>query len=407
MGRRNHGRLPRQRKQPRNANYSISDPAFAALVSLGAGNYSGVSVGEGSALALSAVYRAVSIVAGSVAGLPLRTVRDVDGIRTRTTSFLDDPGKPFGMTPFSWKETVLAHLLLHGNAYLMHIFNGAGSVVGLLPIHPLCVTAEWAPPDRPVYGEKLYRATLLDGTIREFDASTMTQIMAMSLDGLKGLSSISIARNSLGTAIAGDRAAAKLFSDGALLSGLVTAEDDNVDEEDAKVIQASLDRNIAGWENAAKVAFVNRKLKFTPWTMSMEDAQFLQSRQFQIEEISRWFGVPPHLLSQTEKQTSWGTGVAEQNRGLARYTLSPWTERIEEKLSQLLPSPRFCEFDYAGFIKPTPEVEIPLLIAQVNAGLMTPNEARRIRGMDPIPGGDELRVSQAPAPAPALEAVPV
>lgn len=375
-------------------------------MSLGAGNYSGVTVGEGSALALSAVYRAVSVIAGSIAGLPLRTVRDVDGIRTRTNSFLDDPGRPVGLTSFQWKETVLAHLLLHGNAYLAHIYNQAGSLIGLQPLHPLCVAVEWAPPDRPVYGQKIFRATLVDGTIREFDESNLVQVMAMSLDGLRGLSAITVARNSLGTAIAGDRAAAKMFSDGALISGVMTPEDDTVTEEEAKAIKEGLDRRIAGWENAASVAVINRKMKFTPWTMSMEDAQFLQSRQFQIEEISRWFGVPPHLLSQTEKQTSWGTGVAEQNRGLARYTLSPWTERIEEKLSALLPSPRFCEFDYAGFIKPTPEVEIPLLIQQVQAGLMTPNEARRIRGMDPIPGGDELRGLAAAMPQPQLEAVP-
>lgn len=380
--------------------FSVSDPAFAALISLGAPNYSGVQVGEGSALALSAVYRAVSIVSGSIAGLPLRTLRDVEGVRTRTGSFLDDPGKPIGMTPFEWKETVLAHMLLHGNAYLRHIFNGAGSIVGLQPIHPLCVTVEW---DRQAPGGKLYTATLESGQRETFDATTLTQIMALSLDGLKGLSAIAIARNSLGTAIAGDRAAAKLFSDGALISGMVSPKDADLTEDEAKTIKESLERRISGWENAGTIAVMNRQLEFTPWTMSAEDAQFLESRRFQIEEISRWFGVPPHLLSQTEKQTSWGTGVAEQNRGLARYTLSPWTQRIEEKLSTLLPAPRFCEFDYAGFVRPTPEVEIDLLIKQVDAGLMTINEARHIRNMDPIPGGDELRGAAAPAP----EAVPV
>jgi len=228
--------------------------------------------------------------------------------------------------------------------------------------------------------------------------------MAASLDGLRGMGVVAMARNGLGTAIAGDRAAAKMFSTGALFSGMVTPEED-VTEDEAKVIKDSLNAKTTGWENAGEIAVVNRRLKFTPWTMSLEDAQFLQSRQFQIEEIARWFGVPPHLLGQTEKQTSWGTGVAEQNRGLARYTLAPWTSRIEQRLSRLLPSPRFVEFDYAGLLQPAPEQEIPLLIAQVAAGLMTPNEARRIRGMDPIDGGDVLRVAAA-APAPAPEAVP-
>jgi HK97 family phage portal protein len=183
-----------------------------------------------------------------------------------------------------------------------------------------------------------------------------------------------------------------MFGNGALISGLVSTEED-VDEDEAKDIKKGLDRKVGGWENAGEVAFVNRKLRFTPWTMSAQDAQFLQSRQFQIEEIARWTGVPPHLLMQTEKQTSWGTGVAEQNRGLGRFTLLGWTMRFEQRLSRLLARPRFAEFDFAGLERPTPEDEIKLLIEQVKAGLLTVNEARKIRNLPPIDGGDVLRVS--------------
>ena len=386
----------RREKQPTATTLSVSDPVLAEWFGVGPANYSGVNVGEFSALGLSAVYRAGSIISGTIAGLPLRTLREVDGTRTRVSSFLDNPGGPDGPTPFEWRETVLWHLLLHGNAYLLHVYNGAGSLAALVPIHPLCVTPEWA-PKRP--GGKLFRATLDDGMVRDFDASTMTQIMSASLDGLRGLSVISIARNGLGTAIAGDRAAAKMFSSGALHAGMVSAEED-VSEEDANVIKESLNAKMTGWENAGEIVVVNRKLKFTPWTMSLEDAQFMQSRAFQVEEIARWFGVPPHLLMQTDKQTSWGTGVAEQNRGLARFTLAPWTSRIEARLSRLLPAPRFAEFDYAGLLQPAPEQEIPLLIQQVEAGVMTVNEYRRIRGMDPIEGGDALRGQTAPASTP-------
>jgi HK97 family phage portal protein len=218
------------------------------------------------------------------------------------------------------------------------------------------------------------------------------------MDGLKGMSLLGVARQSFGTTIAGDRAAAKMFGNGALIAGLVSTEED-VDEDEAKEIKAGLDRKVGGWENAGEVAFVNRKLKFSPWTMSAEDAQFLQSRQFQIEEIARWTGVPPHLLMQTEKQTSWGTGVAEQNRGLGRFTLLGWTMRFEQRLSRLLGgqsrTPRFAEFDFAGLERPTPEEEIRLLIEQVTAGLLTVNEARRIRNLPPIDGGDVLRGASA------------
>jgi hypothetical protein len=93
---------------------------------------------------------------------------------------------------------------------------------------------------------------------------------------------------------------------------------------------------------------------------------------------------------QTEKQTSWGTGVQEQNRGLARYTLEPWTTRIQERLSRLLTGGKKCEFDYSAFVQPDPETEIGLLIDQVDAGLLTINEARKIRNLPPLPGGDAI-----------------
>ncbi|PSL02878.1 HK97 family phage portal protein [Haloactinopolyspora alba] len=386
---------------------SISDPVLAAYFGVSP-TYAGVNVDEGSVLGIPAMWRAVSLVAGTIAGLPLRTLRDTaDGQRQRVSSWLDEPAGPNGQTPFEWKETIVAHLMLHGVTYLAHLFNNAGAVIGAVPIHPLAVTEE--PQTRGVgdlgASQPRWTVTLVDGTQRQFTPATMTKILGLSLDGVHGMSVIRYGRNSFGTTIAGDRAAGRTFSNGAMLSGLVTPEED-VDEEEAKDIKAGLNRRMSGWENAGDIAFVNRNLKFTPWTMSAEDAQFLQSRQFQVEEISRWTGVPPHLLMQTEKQTSWGTGVAEQNRGLARFTLAGWTSRIEQRVSRLLQTPLFSEFDFAGLERPTPEQEIALLIQQVQAGLMTPNEARRIRNMPPIDGGDELRTAAAPAAAPAPNGQP-
>lgn len=390
-------RWPR-RNRPTNTTYSIADPVLAEWLSLGTPNYAGVNVSEHSALGVSAFWRGVCLISGTVAGLPLRTIRDVEGTRTRVASFLDDPGAPVGLTPFAWKETVVAHAVLHGTAYLAHVFNGAGSLAGLTPIHPSAVTAEWD-DTRP--GGKRFTATLIDGRRVEYDARTMTQIMGLSLDGLRGLSLIEVARNGLGTAIAGDRAAARMFSNGATFAGLVTPDED-LEEGEAKAIKSSLDAKIAGWENASSVAVVNRKLTFTPWTMSQKDAQFLESRQFSVQDIARWLGVPANLLMDPGAVSTWGTGVEIQNRGLARYTLAPWTSRIEQALSRLLPAPRFAEFDFAGLERPTPEQEIRLLIEQVDGGLLTVNEARHIRNLPPVEGGDVLRGQSAPSePAPS------
>src|SRR5678810_1172712 len=109
-----------QRWEARSATMSISDPATAAFFGFGGQSYAGVTISESSALSLSAVYRAVSLISQSIAQLPLRTLRDVENTRTRVNSFLDNPGGPDGPTSFEWTETVLAHLLLHGNAFLIH-----------------------------------------------------------------------------------------------------------------------------------------------------------------------------------------------------------------------------------------------------------------------------------------------
>lgn len=388
--------------------YSVGDPALAMV--LGYSNITGEPVGEIAAMNLSAVYRAVSIIAGAIGSLPLRTLStDPDGQTTRVPSFLDNPGGD-RFTPVEWAELVLVQALLHGNAYLQHIYNAAGALAALYPVHPGCVTTEWN-DQRP--GGKTYKITGMrsDGEPYSdtFDASTMTQIMGPSLDGLVGISALHAGRLSLGTGIAGEKAANRTYRNGAMISGLVTPADNeaDLDEDEAATVKRAINKTMTGPENAGDIAVMSRALKFQSWQMSATDAQFMESRLFSVDEVGRWFGVPPHLLGLTEKSTSWGQGIAEQNRGLARYTLTPWTGRIEDRTSRLLPAARKAEFDYTAFVRPSPEDEIKLLIAQVNAGLITPNEAREIRNMRPVTGGEKLRIpagaadpNARPAPAP-------
>lgn len=373
---------------------SIGDPTTAFL--LGYATPGTPVVSEHTALTLSAVYRATSIVAGSIAGLPMRTVQSMGRGQTEvSSSFLDNPGAVSSssgvrLTPFEWKELVMVHLLLHGNAFLQHIRNGAGAVVALNPIHPLSVSVEW---DDSALGGKLFRVTQLNGSVVNMDANDITHIMSMSFDGLRGISVIGHARLSMGTALSGDKAANRQFQNGAMISGLVTPRgDQKLTPDDAKTIKEHINQTMVGTERAGDIPVINRQLEFTPWTLSAQDAQFLESRTFQIDEIGRWFGIPPHLLGLTEKSTSWGQGIQEQNRGLSRYTLMPWTNRIQERLTPLLVAGKWVEFDYTTFIKPSPEDEIRLLIEEVNSGLLTLNEARGILNLPPVQGGELPRV---------------
>jgi HK97 family phage portal protein len=400
----------RKAQEPTNAVIDVGSPVFAQFLTPGGlVDLAGVAVDERTALGLSSVFRAVSLISGTLASLPLRSYREgVGDMPERVPSIFDDPDGPDGQTQFEWEETLFAHLVIHGKAGALKVRNEAGSLVRLPLVHPLSFHEEDPTGDEDPKGGLWFRVQLVDGKSVRLDADDFWYVPALSMDAQRGMGLLQVARLSLGTTIAGDRATASMFANGALISGLATPDyDDGLDiTDDIPEIRRQLNAATLGHENAGTIALVNRRLKFTPWTMSAVDAQFLQSRQFQIEEVARWTGVPPHLLMQTEKQTSWGTGVEEQQRAMGRTVLAPWANRLEGRGSRLLANPRWLEIDFSGLERPSPDKEIELLLAQTGKPFLTVNEARKIRNLPPIEGGDELG-SPAPAPAPAPDDEPV
>lgn len=377
------------------AQFSIGDPALAEFLGMQGQTLAGVSVNETTSLGLTAVYRAVSIIAGTIGGLPLRSFRTgADGQRQRVPTFLDNPSGPGGpYTQFEWLELVMVCLLLHGNAFLQHLHNGAGALVGLLPLPPSAVTvrpilneeqlANYGGPDGTF--RKWFEVRLADGSKRDLTCAELTHIPALGTDGIRGLSPVEAHRQALGTAIAGDRAAARLFGSGLLLGGLVTG-DDSLSKEDAEEAVSQLRAKMAGSDHAGDILFLNAQLKFQPWTIPPADAQFLESRVHSVTEVCRIYGVPKVLLAEDGAST-WGSGIAELNRWFARTALMGWTTRLEQRLSLLLTRPTACEFDYKGLLAPAPEVEIPLLIAQLEAGILDRDEIRRMFNLPPLPAG--------------------
>lgn len=384
----------------RSSPFHLAGDTTATAVLLGGSvNHSGELVTEGSTLSLSAVYRGVSLITQAGAALPLKTYRDRnDDVRERVASLLDNPAGPDSlMTPFEWKERVLLHLVLSGESDLLHVRNQAGALVGLTPVHPSAVAVY---PDDDVPGGERYTVSLDNGrnlAVTPHGSTAedpgMTRILGPRVRGTRGVSPLAHAATSLGIGLAAERATAKMFRDGAMVQGALTpATGEDLDADDAEALREDLNRFVFGTDNAGTLPLINRVLNFISWQMNNVDAQFLENRQFQIEEISRWLGVPPMLLMQLEKQTSWGTGVAQQNTNFAQHVLRPWTKRIEERLSMLLPQPRWVEFDMAGLLAGSPDEETDLLLKEVNGGLRTLNEARRIKNLPPVAGGDELRV---------------
>lgn len=376
--------------------WSVADKAFAEWW-LGAESAVSESVTPQTVLGLSAVLRSVSVISTTIAGLPLRTYERDGDERVRVPSVFDDPYPGIeGMTRFAWVETVLTHLLLWREAFLWHEDrNPDGTVSSYRPILPdaFTVTRE--------NGRRRFEYT--DDTTKEkrtVGSEQITYIAGPSLDGVRGHPLLRGAQAVFSAAISGDKTAQTVLRRGIRLAGLITPSDDQetIDETEGKAILESLRAKAVGRENAGDVVLINKRVKLQPWTPNNIESQWHETRGDVLGEIGRLFGIPPHLLNDIEKQTSWGTGVAEQNLGLSRYTLMGWSTRIEQVLTQRLPKGQFVEFDYKGLLQGTPAEEIKLLIEQVDAGLLDIDEARKIMNLPPRT--PEQKAAQAVKDAP-------
>lgn len=374
MGKKKKSRDVEERSAYDGPSFSIGDPALAEYFGLGNGSDAGMSVTETTALGLSAVYRSVALISGTIAQLPLKTYTEGKDGRKQVKSWLDNPGGD-PLTPFELKELVTAHLLLHGNAYLLHQLNGGGAILSVFPVHPSLVQVELTEAGR------MFRVQQPDGSERMLGPGEMTQIMGLSLDGVRGMSVLSYERNVIGTALAGDQAAGRIFRNGMLLGGVLTMV--GATEPQMTDILAGIKAKSQGSKHAGDILGVNIDATFSPWSMSAEDAQFLESRQFSISEIARIFGLPVQMLA-ADGASSWGSGISELIRAMQKFTLVPWTSRIEERLSRLLPQPRFVEFDYRGLLEGTPAEVTANLAAEIAAGLRTPDEGRQIINLPPL-----------------------
>lgn len=397
-------------------NLILSDPAIGALLGRGGADWSGEFVSEDTALTLSAIWRGSLTIANALADLPLKTYRTTPaGERERIGSFFDDPaaGVTGHPTAFEWKQTNFLHLALQGEAPMLHRYNEGGAIVGLEPVHPLALSIERAPADESGPGRTypdglIYKVTVHEGAgtrQQSLGSDKITVVRGPISRGLRGMSFLSFGRHSLGTSLAGEKAAAKAFKNGAQTAGvLVPGADENLSISDVETIKADLDQRLFGVDNAGGIPIVNKVLHFEPWAMTLADAQFIESRSFQLDEAARWIGVPPHLLYQLDKTSSWGSGIAQQNKNLAQFVLRGHSSPFEQRCSRLLAQPRFVEFDYYGLESGSAADEQALLLAAVNGGLRTPNEARRILNLEPIDGADVLRVPSGVMLQPQLDA---
>jgi HK97 family phage portal protein len=355
----------------------------------------GKRVNERSAMQMTAVYSCVRILAEAVAGLPLHLYRSKeDGGKEKAIYhplylLLHDEPNP-EMSSFVFRETLMTHLLLWGNAYAQIIRNGKGEVIALYPLMPDRMTV-----DRDRDGKLYYEYTVstddaptVKGTVVRLKPSDVLHIPGLGFDGLVGYSPIAMAKNAIGMAIACEEYGAKFFANGAAPGGVLEHPGTI---KDPQRVRESWQSTFGGSGNANKIAVLEEGMKYTPIGISPEQAQFLETRKFQINEIARIFRIPPHMVGDLEKSSF--SNIEQQSLEFVKYTLEPWLVRWEQSIQRTLFSPDekkryFAKFNVEGLLRGDYASRMSGYATARQNGWMSANDIRELENMDRIPAED-------------------
>jgi HK97 family phage portal protein len=294
------------------------------------------------------------------------------------------------MTSFVFRETLMGHLLLWGNSYSQIIRNGHGKVVALYPLLP-----DKMKVGRSENGEIYYLYTS-EGKEYLLRNTEILHIPGLGFDGLIGYSPIAMAKNAIGMALATEEYGAKFFSNGANPGGVL--EHPGV-VKDPHRIRDSWNQVYQGTSNAHRVAVLEEGMKFSPIGIPPEQAQFLETRKYQTEEICRIFRVPPHLVGDLERATF--SNIEHQSISFVVHTIRPWLVRIEQSINKALFSEEerhkyFVSFLVEGLLRGDYESRMRGYSIGIQNGFMSPNDVRSLENMNPIPsdeGGNTYMVN--------------
>lgn len=355
--------------------------------SLAAYTPSGVPVTEETAFQLLAVAACVRILSTAVSGLPFDAVR-MQGALRRTL----EPPPPIVADPFGGANSsafptqrqgfgqLMVSLLLRGNGY--------GAVIErdrlLRPkrvrvLHPDRVKCSWDPKGS---GSRVYAINR-----QPVDAEDIVHLMGMAYpESPVGMSVLTYARNAIGLGLAAEEFGSKFFGSGAHMSGIIEVPGD-LDKERARGLKESFSASHAGLQNSHAVGVLSGGAKWQPISVSPEDAQFLGTRAAQNLDIAMLFGVPPHMLGQVDRTTSWGKGIEEQVLGFLKFTLAPWLQIFEDGWSAMLPKPQVARFNPDALLRTDTSGRYAVYTLARNAALMTPDEIRALENLPPLPNG--------------------
>ena len=372
------------------------------------GSTAGKVVTERSAMQMTAVYACVRILAESIAGLPLHVYKyNSKGGKERAVEhplffLLHDEPNP-EMTSFVFRETLMTHLLLWGNAYAQVIRNGRGDVTSIYPLMPNRMRV-----DRDENGRLYYEYTRYGDEAGKQTCETVKlspadvlHIPGLGFDGLIGYSPIAMAKNAIGMSMACEEFGAKFFANGAAPGGVV--EHPGILKDPARV-RESWNATFGGSSNSNKVAVLEEGMKYTPISVSPNEAQFLETRKFQINEIARIFRIPPHMIGDLEKSSF--SNIEQQSLEFVKYTLEPWVTRWEQSLARSLLSMNersryLIKFNLDGLLRGDYESRMNGYATARQIGWMSANDIRELENMDRISaeeGGDLYIVNGSMTP---------
>jgi HK97 family phage portal protein len=344
---------------------------------------SGKVVNERTAMQTTAVYACVRILAETIASLPLHTYRYTKNGKEKA---LDHPlyyllhSEPNPeMTSFVFRETLMGHLLIWGNAYAQIVRDGRGRVLALYPLMPDKMTV-----DRTAKGD-LYYLYNKDGVSYPLRSDEVLHIPGLGFDGLIGYSPIAMAKNAIGMGIACEEYGASFFANGANPGGVL--EHPGVVKDPAKV-RESWNAVYKGSGNAHRIAVLEEGMKFQSIGIPPEQAQFLETRKFQINEIARIFRIPPHMIGDLEKSSF--SNIEQQSLEFVKYTLDPWVVRWEQAIQKALylPSEKrtyFTKLNVDGLLRGDYQSRMNGYAIGIQNGFMSPNDVRTIEDFNLIP----------------------
>ncbi len=366
---------------------------------------SGKVVNERTAMQTTAVYSCVRILSEAVASLPVHLYRYAGRGKERVYDhplyyLLHDEPNP-EMTSFVFRETLMSHLLIWGNAYAQIIRDGGGRVLGLYPLLPDKVEV-----DRDDKGELYYvynRYSDENPNFGEYGRVYLARedvlhIPGLGFDGLVGYSPIAMAKNAVGMTLACEEYGAGFFENGATPGGVL--EHPGVLKDPAKV-RESWHAVYGGSKNAGKVAVLEEGMKYQQIGIPPEEAQFLETRKFQVDEIARLYRIPPHMVGDLEKSSF--SNIEQQSLEFVKYTLDPWVIRWEQALKKSLFLPEekkefFIKLNVDGLLRGDYQSRMNGYAIGRQNGWLSTNDIREMEDMNPLPeeeGGNLYLVNGA------------